>query len=90
MYDYHVTKIVVSYDLCCYIVLPEVYGADSRCFEHEWVSSEGESVSGEEGTLGSGAGCYRYECTGQCVIVYIGEQQVRCKTAGDKVRGGTG
>ena len=86
------------------VVVPEVYGRDSRCFEHVW-KRDSDSVTGAGdadrggggggggggrvgmGGMGGDAGCYRHKCSGRRVILSVAGQELRCRVAGQKVRG---
>ena len=64
--------------------MPEVYGQDSRCFEHEWVETT-DNVMGEGERVGGGAGCYSYQCTRHQVLVSVGGEDIVCSHTGQKV-----
>ena len=70
------------------LVVPEMYGPDSRCFEHDWMEP-GDNVTGAgegggEG-VGGGAGCYTYECRRRRVLVNVAGRVVVCRHAGQRV-----
>ena len=86
--------------VCVCVVVPEVYGRDSRCFEHVW-TRDSDSVTGAGDAdrsgrggggggrmeMGGDAGCYRHRCSKRRVILSVAGQELRCRVAGQKVRG---
>ena len=58
--------------------VPEEYGPDSRCFEHQL---EGRA---EEGVVG-GVSCHTFSCTRDSVIVNVGGSKVNCSWTGEQV-----
>lgn len=60
--------------------MAEVYGPDSRCFEHEWMKDEDGRMM-----MAEGAGCYTVTCTSEEVIITIGDEAVTCSNSGEQV-----